>query len=136
MFQRTITLTPGARGLWDLTDRVAAIVADSGVTAGLCHLFVQHTSASLIVQENASPDVLHDLDDWLTRAAPDGDPRYRHDEEGPDDMSGHIRSAITATSVTVPIVAGKLGLGRWQAIYLAEHRTKPLTRNVIVTVQG
>lgn len=136
MHQTTLSIDTPARGLHDITDRVRAIVRGVGVTTGLCHLFVLHTSASLVVQENASPDVRRDLDDWMGRVAPDGDPRYRHDEEGPDDMSAHIRSAITATSLTLPVTAGDLALGTWQAIYLYEHRTRPMRRRIVVTIAG
>ncbi|MFZ5475261.1 MAG: secondary thiamine-phosphate synthase enzyme YjbQ [Myxococcota bacterium] len=97
-------------------------------------MFVQHTSASLLVQENADADVRADLEDWLARLAPDGDPRYRHDAEGPDDMASHLRSAVTQTSLTVPVAGGRLALGRWQAIYLYEHRTAPHARHLVVTV--
>lgn len=128
-----VVRTPG-RGLVDVTDRVAAEVA--GVAVGLVHLFVQHTSASLVVQENADPDVRRDLEAWLSRLAPDGDPAYRHRDEGPDDMSAHLRSAVTSTSLSVPITEGRLALGRWQAIYLYEHRTAPHERRIVVTVQG
>jgi secondary thiamine-phosphate synthase enzyme len=133
-FQTTIeTKTPG-RGLHDVTARVSDVVARSGVRSGLCHLFLQHTSASLLVQENADEDVKRDLLDWLARLAPDGDARYRHTAEGTDDMSAHLRSAVTATSLTLPVVDGKLALGRWQAVYLCEHRTSPHRRTVIATV--
>lgn len=125
--------TPG-RGLHDVTARVAAVVERSGVRDGLCHLFLQHTSASLLVQENADADVLRDLADWFARQAPDGDPRYRHTAEGPDDMSAHLRAAVTATSLTIPVMDGALGLGTWQAIYLFEHRTSPHLRRLVVTV--
>jgi secondary thiamine-phosphate synthase enzyme len=125
--------TPG-RGLHDITSRVAAAVRRSGVQTGLCHLFLQHTSASLVVQENADEDVRRDLLDWLERLAPDGDRRYRHTAEGPDDMSAHLRAAVTATSLAVPVADGALALGRWQAVYLCEHRTSPHRRTVVVTV--
>lgn len=127
--------TPG-RGLHDVTGRIAAEVRASGVRAGLCHLFLQHTSASLLINENADPDVLHDLLDWFERQAPDGDRRYRHDAEGPDDMPSHIRAAITPVSLTIPVLDGELALGTWQAIYLFEHRTSPHRRRVVVTVQA
>jgi secondary thiamine-phosphate synthase enzyme len=127
--------TPG-RGLHDVTARIAELAAGSGVRSGLCHLFLQHTSASLLVQENADPDVLVDLLGWFARVAPDGDPRYRHTSEGPDDMSGHLRAAITPVSLTIPVIEGRLGLGTWQAIYLFEHRTSPHRRRLVVTVQA
>lgn len=134
--QRTLTIETPGRGLSDTTGRVADVVRDSGFSVGLCHLFVQHTSASLVIQENADPDVLSDLVAWLGRTAPDGDPRYKHVDEGPDDMSAHLKSAITATSLTVPIEDRRLALGTWQAIYLIEHRVRPHTRRIVVTVQG
>jgi secondary thiamine-phosphate synthase enzyme len=133
-FQASLDMDTPGRGLHDITSRVGATVRRSGVTSGLCHLFLQHTSASLLIQENADEDVRRDLLDWLSRLAPDGDARYRHTAEGPDDMSAHLRSAVTATSLSVPIVDGTLALGRWQAIYLCEHRTSPHLRTVIVTV--
>ncbi|MEZ4241782.1 MAG: secondary thiamine-phosphate synthase enzyme YjbQ [Myxococcota bacterium] len=136
MHQHTVTVATSGRSLVDVTGRVADVVDQAQVRVGLCHLFLQHTSASLVIQENADPDVLRDLEDWLCRLAPDGDPRYRHTDEGPDDMSAHLRSSVTATSLTVPVVDGRLGLGTWQAIYLVEHRTAPHQRRVVVTVQG
>ncbi|MDP2313631.1 MAG: secondary thiamine-phosphate synthase enzyme YjbQ [Pseudomonadota bacterium] len=134
MRQSTLTLATPGRGLHDITGAVQDAV--TGVKVGLCHLFLQHTSASLLVQENWDPDVLRDLEDWFARIAPDGDPRHRHQSEGPDDMPSHIRSAITATSLTIPVTDGQLALGRWQAIYLFEHRTRPHTRRVVVTLVG
>ncbi|MES2641945.1 MAG: secondary thiamine-phosphate synthase enzyme YjbQ [Myxococcota bacterium] len=133
MFRTTLSLPTPGRGLHDVTDAVAQQVSASGVRDGLVHLFLQHTSASLLVQENADADVLHDLDAWFGRAVPDGDPRYRHTAEGPDDMPSHIRAALTATSLLLPIVAGRLALGTWQAVYLFEHRTKPHTRRIVLT---
>ena len=130
-----VVQTPG-RGLHDITQRVAAAVHDLGADTGLCHLFLQHTSASLTIQENADPDVLHDLADWFARAAPDGDPRYRHRDEGPDDMSAHIRTALTDTSLMIPVIEGRLALGTWQGIYLFEHRTRPHRRSIVVTLLG
>ena len=118
-----------------ITDRIARFVASSGVQTGLCHLFIRHTSASLVIQENADPDVLIDLDMWMSRTVPDGDPSYRHQAEGPDDMAAHIRSMITATHLTIPISSGALALGTWQGIYLFEHRTRPHQRKLVVTIQ-
>lgn len=135
-YQRAITIETNGRGLHDVTGRIADLVAQAPATIGLCHVFLQHTSASLVIQENADPDVLHDLQDWFLRQVPDGDPRYRHTDEGPDDMSGHIRSALTATSLTIPIEDHRLALGTWQAIYLFEHRTRPHTRRIVATIQG
>ncbi|MDB4944424.1 MAG: hypothetical protein JWP97_3958 [Labilithrix sp.] len=135
--QATISVSTGeGKGLHDITKKVAAVVAESGVTTGLCTLFIKHTSASLVIQENADPSVLRDLQAWIERIAPEDAKAYEHDDEGADDMPGHLRSAITKTSEVVPITAGALALGTWQAIYLWEHRTMPHTRNVVVHVQG
>lgn len=127
--------TPG-RGTRDITDAVARIVAQFGVQCGLAHVFVQHTSCSLTITENADPDVRRDLDMVLARLAPDGGPGYRHDTEGPDDMAAHARSVLTDSSLTVPIGAGRLLLGTWQGIFLWEHRTAPQRRRVVVTLLG
>ncbi len=127
--------TPG-RGLFDITERVAAVVEESGVRLGLCNVFILHTSASLLITENADPDVLRDLETVFTGLAPDGDPRYRHTAEGPDDMSAHVRSALTGTSLTVPVRQGRLELGTWQGIFLWEHRTRPHTRTLSITISG
>lgn len=133
--QTTLHVRTGGRGFTDVTAEVAAEVAASGVTTGLCALFLQHTSASLVIQENADPSVLRDLARWLERLAPEA-ADYEHDAEGPDDMPGHLRSAVTRTSEVVPVVAGALGLGTWQAIYVWEHRTRHHDRTLVVTVTG
>ena len=135
MHQQNVSVETSGRGFTDLTDRVAGIVANAEVTTGSCVLFVQHTSASLVIQENADPSVLRDLAAWMSRIAPES-AAYEHDDEGPDDMPGHLRSAITRTSETIPITNGKLALGTWQAIYLWEHRTRPNHRRVVVHVEG
>jgi secondary thiamine-phosphate synthase enzyme len=127
--------TPG-RGSLDITGSVARAVADSGVQVGLAHVFVQHTSCSLTITENADPDVRRDLETILGRLAPDADPAYKHDLEGPDDMSAHARSVLTDTGLTVPVGGGRLLLGTWQGIFLWEHRTSPQRRSVVVTVLG
>jgi secondary thiamine-phosphate synthase enzyme len=111
-------------------------VEAAGIRTGACLVFIRHTSASLVIQENADPSARRDLEAWFERAAPDGDPRYRHDAEGPDDMSGHIRAALTAHSLTIPISAGSLALGTWQGIYLFEHRTAPHRRRLVITVSS
>jgi secondary thiamine-phosphate synthase enzyme len=126
---------PG-RGTRDITGAVAKAVAASGVQCGLAHVFVQHTSCSLTITENADPDVRRDLETIIGRLVPDGDRAYRHDTEGPDDMAAHGRSVLTDSGVTVPVGAGRLLLGTWQGIYLWEHRTAPHTRSVVVTVIG
>ena len=127
--------TPG-RGTRDITEEVAQVVAQSGVKLGLAHVFVQHTSCSLTITENADPDVRRDLETIIGRLAPDGDRAYRHDTEGPDDMAAHARTMLTETSLTVPIGGGRLLLGTWQGIYLWEHRTAPHRRKVVVTIIG
>ena len=127
--------TPG-RGTRNITEAVAKAVRASGVQCGLVHVFVQHTSCSLTITENADPDVRGDLDTIMSRLAPDGDRAYRHDLEGPDDMSAHARSVLTDTGLTVPVGGGRLLLGTWQGIYLWEHRTGPQHRSVVVTVMG
>lgn len=136
MHQQTLFEDTPGRGLHDITREVRAVVSQAGVQTGICHVFLLHTSASLVIQENADPDVLTDLDGWFRREVPDGDPRYDHDAEGPDDMSAHIRTALTSSSLTIPVSDGRLTLGTWQAIYLFEHRTSPHRRRVVVTVQG
>lgn len=127
--------TPG-RGLHEVTDEVAAVVAASGVATGLCVVFCPHTSASLLLQENADPSARADLLAWLARLAPDGDPRYRHDAEGDDDMAAHLRSSVTRSSETIPVSGGRLALGTWQGLFLAEHRTAPHRRRLVVHVFG
>jgi secondary thiamine-phosphate synthase enzyme len=134
--QETLTVGTRGRGFHDLTTSVNAIVAKSGVRTGLCTVFVQHTSASLIIQENADPSVLRDLARWLEKLAPDDSSAYEHDAEGPDDMPGHLKAAMTRASESVPIANGKLALGTWQAIYLAEHRSAAHERRVVVHVAG
>lgn len=127
--------TPG-RGTRNITDAVAEAVAASGIRTGIAHVFVQHTSCSLTITENADPDVRRDLDTVFARLAPDGDPAWRHDLEGPDDMAAHARSVLTGTALTIPVGGGRLLLGTWQGVFLWEHRTAPQTRHVVVTVMG
>jgi secondary thiamine-phosphate synthase enzyme len=127
--------TPGA-GLHEITPKIAAIVAAADVDDGLCTLFVRHTSASLVIQENADPSAKRDLERWLNRLVPEGDPFYEHDTEGPDDMPAHIKAALTATSISIPIQGKKLALGIWQGIYLWEHRRRGSRREVVVHVGG
>ncbi|MFL6673095.1 MAG: secondary thiamine-phosphate synthase enzyme YjbQ [Massilia sp.] len=124
------------RGTRDITDAVAQVVRESGVQCGLAHVFVQHTSCSLTITENADPDVRRDLDLIIKRLAPDGDPAYRHNTEGPDDMAAHARSVLTDTGLVVPVGAGHLLLGTWQGIFLWEHRTGAQRRSVVITVLG
>jgi secondary thiamine-phosphate synthase enzyme len=134
--QHTLTFRTTGRGTTDITAEVARAVRVSGVQAGVCHLFVQHTSASLILCENAAPAVRRDLETVFSRLAPDGDPAYRHDDEGPDDMAAHARSVLAGVSLHIPVAEGRLALGTWQGVYLWEHRTGAHTRSVIVTLIG
>lgn len=127
--------TPG-RGTVEVTAHVADAVRQAGVAAGIAHVFIHHTSASLVITENADPAVHRDLERVLARLAPDGDPVFEHDDEGPDDMPAHVRAMLTATSVSIPVTSGRLALGTWQGIYLYEHRTAPHRRRITVTVLG
>jgi len=133
--QAKVEVATRGRGLHDLTSAVAEVVAGASITTGLCVVFVQHTSASLVIQENADPSVRRDMARWIDRIAPESD-AYEHDDEGPDDMPAHLRSAITRTSETIPVTKGKLALGTWQALYLWEHRRSDHRRSVVVHVQG
>lgn len=124
------------RGTSDLTDRVNAAVRDSGIRSGLCHVFIRHTSASLMLSENADPAVLHDLETFMSRLAPDGDPLFTHTAEGPDDMSAHVRSVLTHSDLSLPVREGRCDLGTWQGVFLWEHRQRPHRRKIVVTVIG
>lgn len=130
----TLTVSTPGRGLTDITASIQRVVAESSTRNGLVNVFLLHTSASLVIQENADPDVLHDLEQWMAKHVIDGDPAYRHDMEGPDDMPAHIRAALTATSLSLPVRDGRLVLGTWQALYLYEHRYRPHQRKVVVTL--
>lgn len=135
MAHQTILDIPTAgRGTCDITDAVAQAVRASKLQCGLAHVFVQHTSCSLLITENADPDVRRDLETVLARLAPDGDPAWRHDAEGPDDMAAHVRNMLTGCGLSVPVANGRLLLGTWQGIYLYEHRSAPHRRRVVVTV--
>ena len=134
--QQTLEFRTKGRGTTEITAEVQRVVAASGIDQGICVVFLQHTSASLILCENADPDVRRDLETILSRLAPDGDPAYVHDAEGPDDMASHARSILTSNSLTIPVSGGKLMLGTWQGIYLYEHRTAPHLRAALVTLHG
>ena len=134
--QHTLDIPTPGRGTTNITAKVSKIVADSGIRTGLCSVFLQHTSASLILTENADPDVRKDLETILSRLAPDGDPAYRHDTEGDDDMAAHARSILTSNSITIPVGDGALMLGTWQGLFLWEHRYEGQRRRVVVTVMG
>lgn len=133
---RKLSIRIPGQGLHDVTDAVRAVVRDSGVREGLCTVFIQHTSASLTIQENADPSARRDLESWLNRLVPERDPIYTHTTEGPDDMPSHIKAALTATSLSIPILNGELGLGTWQGICVWEHRRHSGTRNLLVHVGG
>ena len=135
-YQKSLDLQTRRRGTLEITGEVERIVRESGVQAGLCNVFLRHTSASLIVCENADPSVRQDLERFAARLAPDGDPLFGHTLEGPDDMPAHIRSILTQAALTIPIVQGALGLGTWQGVFLWEHRVHPHRRSMIVTVTG
>ncbi len=124
------------RGTYEITDRVQRVVAKSGVDDGLCTIFVHHTSASVIVCENADPSVRRDLEAFFARLVPDGDRLFTHTAEGPDDMPSHLRSILTSTSIGIPVERGRCDLGTWQGVYLFEHRHDPHRRKVSVVVQG
>jgi secondary thiamine-phosphate synthase enzyme len=132
--QTEITLSTSGRGSTDVTAAIAAVVQAAGVDTGLCHVFLQHTSASLMLCENADPAVRRDLETFFADLVPDGDPRFVHDAEGPDDMPAHVRSVLTHNDLTLPIRGGRLALGTWQGIYLWEHRHGAQRRRLIVTV--
>ena len=134
--QHSFDVKTRGRGTIEVTAEVAQVVGASGIAIGIAHVFVQHTSCSLLITENADPSVRRDLETLATRWAPDGDSSYRHDTEGDDDMAAHARSVLTGSSVTVPLSGGKLLLGTWQGIYLWEHRTVPHLRSIVVTVIG
>ena len=135
-WQAEIAITTRGRGFHPLTEAVAAKIREAGVQTGLCHVFLRHTSASLCISENADPEVQRDLERFAARLAPDGDPLFQHDAEGPDDMPAHVRSLTFGYQLTVPIEHGRLGLGTWQGIYLWEHRQRGRPRELIVTLCG
>ena len=134
--QEELTVATPGRGTIDLTREVQTVVSNSRVRAGTCQIFVQHTSASLMLCENADPDVRRDLEIFMTDLVPDGDARFRHQAEGPDDMPAHVRSVLTSSTLSLPVVAGRCALGTWQGVYLWEHRAGPHRRRIWVTVQG
>jgi secondary thiamine-phosphate synthase enzyme len=134
MATRSISVRVRGQGLHDITAEVLAAAAEIGVDDGLCTVFIPHTSASLIIQENADPSAQHDLERWLARLVPEGDSLYTHTAEGPDDMPAHIKAALTSTSLSIPVQGGRLVLGTWQGIFLWEHRGARGRRNVVVHV--
>ena len=132
----TFTVATRGRGTVEITDRVQRIVAASGVASGLCTVFIHHTSASLVINENADPDVQRDLDAFLSRLVPDGDPVFIHTVEGPDDMPAHMKSALTQTSISIPVERARCDLGTWQGVFVWEHRHRGHRRRVTVSVVG
>jgi secondary thiamine-phosphate synthase enzyme len=131
---RQFSFDTSGQGLHEITTQVSSVVRGAAIEEGLCTLFVRHTSASLLIQENADPTAKRDLERWLNRLVPEGDPFYSHDAEGPDDMPSHLKAALTATSLSIPIADGKLALGTWQGIYLWEHRRRGSTRELVVHI--
>lgn len=136
VYQQTFTHTTRGRGTYELTREAETHIKASHIQTGICTLFTHHTSASLIITENADPTVRSDLETILRRLAPDGDPEYHHDYEGDDDMSAHVRCVLTHDSLTVPVTNGRSALGTWQGIYLYEHRTGHFQRKLTVTIIG
>lgn len=134
--QEELEVATSGRGTYDLSQRVQAAVKSSGIESGMCHVFIRHTSASLILCENADPAVRHDLETFMQRLAPDGDAMFTHTAEGPDDMPAHVRSALTQTDLNLPVVKGRCALGTWQGIYLWEHRHASHARKVLLTISG
>ena len=133
---KILTIPTRGPGLHEFTTEVDSIIRAAGFEQGLCTLFIQHTSASLLIQENADPSARRDLEKWLNRLVPEDDPLYSHTQEGPDDMPSHIKAALTATSLSIPILNGRLALGTWQGIYLWEHRRHGDTRQVVVHINS
>lgn len=136
MKQQILNIETKGRGTYDISDEIQKVIHENNIHTGLCHLFLQHTSASLILCENADATVRTDLENFMARIAPDGDPIYRHDMEGPDDMPAHIRTILTQNSLTIPISNGRCAVGTWQGIYLWEHRTAAHKRQLIITLQN
>ena len=134
--QETFTVTTEGRGTYRIDEQVERIVEQCRISTGMCHIFCHHTSASLVLCENADLTVRRDLETFMARLAPDGDPRFRHNTEGPDDMPAHVRTILTQSALTIPITEGQLGLGTWQGIYLWEHRTGTYRRRMTVTTYG
>ncbi len=135
-YQTTLNFHTDGRGTQNISQQINQAVTDSGLNTGLANIFLQHTSASLILCENADPQVRQDLESFMRRLTPDGDPLYLHTDEGPDDMPAHVRTVLTESSLTIPFNRGRLLLGTWQGIFLWEHRTHPHQRRAIITLNG
>jgi len=136
MKQQILNIETKGRGTYDISNEIQKVIHENNIHTGLCHLFLQHTSASLILCENADATVRTDLENFMARIAPDGDPVYRHDMEGPDDMPAHIRTILTQNSLTIPVSNGRCTLGTWQGVYLWEHRTAAHKRQLIITLHN
>lgn len=136
MIQKTLNIETKSRGTYEISKNIQELIDKNNFTNGMCHLFLQHTSASLILCENADATVREDLETFMSHIAPDGDPSYLHSMEGPDDMPAHIRTVLTQNSLTIPIINGRCALGTWQGIYLWEHRSIGHTRTLIITLQN
>lgn len=134
IMQEVLNFSTTGRSLVEITNKISQIITNSDINIGICHLFLQHTSASLIICENADKNVQYDLEAYMQRLVIDGDPLFRHTQEGDDDMSAHIRTILTQSNLSIPIAKKKLLLGTWQGIYLWEHRYHPMQRHVIVTI--
>ena len=134
VFQTTVTIASKGRGLHPITREIEAALAGAGRATGLLHLFLQHTSASLLIQENADPNAKADLEEFIDRLVPEGEAWYRHLDEGPDDTVSHMRSAVTPTALTIPVQDGRLFMGTWQGLYLWEHRRRPHQRKIVLTL--
>lgn len=132
----TLEIRTDGQGLYECTDAVTGVVAGSNVREGLCTVFIRHTSASLIIQENADPSARVDMERWIARLVPEGDPHFTHTAEGPDDMPAHLKAILTQSTLSVPIIDGELALGTWQGIYLWEHRHRPHRRQLVVQLLG
>ena len=135
-YQKRLTIQTTGKSLSKITSKVQSVVAESSIDTGLCTIFLRHTSASLVIQENADPDVLKDLSNFFAKLVPEDGKSYIHDAEGPDDMPAHIRTALTKTSEQIPIAQGRLLLGTWQGIYIWEHRERGHSREVVVHISG
>jgi len=135
-YQKKITIQTQSRGTQNITKTINEVVHNSGVGYGICHVFCMHTSASLLITENADPTVRSDIEYWMKKNVVDGDKNYQHDYEGDDDMSGHLRTILTETNLTIPVTQQQLNLGTWQGLFLYEHRTGRFERDIVITIQG
>jgi len=134
--QQSISIATSGRGTYDLSEQVQRAVVGSGINTGICHVFIRHTSASLMLCENADPAVMRDLESFMSHLVPDGDPRFTHTDEGPDDMPAHVRSILTQSDLNLPVTNGQCSLGTWQGVYLWEHRLAAHDRTVLLTIHG